>query len=204
MKKITKYIMIMMIGLLLACGMTGIYVKRQEYLQRQLAEKVLRFHVLANSDTPEDQTLKLQVRDVIGGYMQEKMQKCESKEACESFIAESMKDIERVAVETVNEAGFSYEVHAELTECDFPIKDYGAYTFPAGNYDALQITIGDGRGQNWWCVMYPNMCFENSMYEIVDEKSEEKLRAVLDEEEYRMVLNSGNYEVRLWFLEWLK
>lgn len=173
-------------------------------MQRQLAEKVLRFHVLANSDSVEDQNLKLQVRDAIGGYMQEKMQNQKSKAECERFVSEKVPEIEQLAKHVIENAGFSYEVHAELTECAFPVKTYGAYTFPAGNYDALRITIGDGKGQNWWCVMYPNMCFENSMYEVVDKKSEEKLRAVLDDEEYQMVLESGDYEVRFWLLELFK
>lgn len=201
-KQITKYILA---GVALAALVTtGMWCGRQYQLQRQLAEKVLRFHVLANSDTVEDQNLKLKVRDAIGGYMQENMQDMESKEACENFVAAQLPEIEQVAEQVVEKAGFSYEVHAELTECEFPVKTYGTYTFPAGTYDALKVTIGAGGGQNWWCVMYPNMCFENSMYEIVDEKSGEALRAVLDEEEYEAVLNSGNYEVRFWFLEIFK
>ena len=199
MKKITGYIITL--GLILVCGTAVVRCTRQEQMQRQLAEKVLRFHVLANSDSAEDQALKLQVRDVIGSYMQDKMQNQTSKAECESFIAESLPEIEHVAVRTVQKAGFSYAVHAELAACDFPVKTYGAYTFPAGTYDALQVTIGEGKGQNWWCVMYPNMCFENSMYEVVDEKAGRKLRAVLDEEEYQTVLNSGNYELRFWILE---
>lgn len=202
MKKITKYIITGMLVLMLLA--TGMWCGRQYQLQRQLAEKVLRFHVLANSDTIEDQELKLEVRDAIGSYMQEKMHNPESKEACEAFVAEQIPEIERVAAQVVEKAGFPYEVHAELTECEFPVKTYGAYTFPAGTYDALRVMIGEGEGKNWWCVMYPNMCFENSMYEVTDEKSEEALRAVLDEEEYEAVLSSGNYEVRFWFLELFK
>lgn len=202
MKKITKYIITGVLLLMLTT--TGVWCARQYQLQHQLAEKVLRFHVLANSDTIEDQNLKLEVRDAIGGYMQEKMQNLESKEACEAFVAEQIPELEQLAEQVVEKAGFSYKVRAELTECEFPVKTYGAYTFPAGNYDALKVTIGEGGGKNWWCVMYPNMCFENSMYEVVDEKSEEALRAVLDEEEYEAVLNSGNYEVRFWFLELFK
>lgn len=201
MKKITKYIIT---GIILALVTAGVLCGRQHQLQRQLADKVLRFHVLANSDSVEDQSLKLQVRDAIGGYMQENMQKQESKAACETFVAKRIPEIEQVAEQVVKNAGFSYEVQAELTECAFPVKTYGAYTFPAGNYDALKVTIGEGKGQNWWCVMYPNMCFENSMYEVVDEKAEKSLRAVLDEEEYQAVLSSGNYEVRFRFLEFFK
>ena len=202
MKKITKYIILG--TTLLVLTTTGAWCGRQHQLQQGLAEKVLRFHVLANSDSVEDQRLKLQVRDAIGSYMQENMQKQESKAACESFVAKKIPEIERLAEQVVADAGFSYEVRAELTECEFPIKTYGAYTFPAGTYDALKVTIGEGSGQNWWCVMYPNMCFENSMYEVVDSTSEKALRAVLDEEEYQAVINSGNYELRFWLLEIFK
>ncbi|MBR5127361.1 MAG: stage II sporulation protein R [Roseburia sp.] len=202
MKQITKYIISGIF--LLTVLTTGVWCGKQCYLQQQLAEKVLRFHVLANSDSVEDQQLKLEVRDAIGGYMQEYMKMTESKEDCQKMVTEQIPVIEEIVGEVVKEAGYSYEIHAELTECEFPVKTYGTYTFPAGNYDALRVTIGDGNGQNWWCVMYPNMCFENSMYEVVDEKAEESLRAVLDEEEYQAVLNSGDYEIRLWFLEWFR
>lgn len=202
MKKITRYIIAGVAAAMLLT--TGIWYGRQYQLQRQLAEKVLRFHVLANSDTVEDQNLKLAVRDAIGGFMQEKMQNLESKAECENMVAKEIPQIEQLAEQVVEEAGFSYEVHAELAECEFPVKSYGDYTFPEGTYDALKVTIGEGGGQNWWCVMYPNMCFENSMYEVVDEKSENALRAVLDEAEYQAVLNSGDYEVRFWFFELFK
>ena len=179
----------------------GVGYKKQCQLQQQMAEKVLRFHVLANSDSEEDQNLKLAVRDAVGGFMQEKTKNLDSKMECEKMVAEQMSEIEAVAEQVITEAGYSYEVHAELANCKFPIKTYGDYTFPAGNYDALKLTIGEGKGQNWWCVMYPNMCFQNSMYEVVNEESEENLRAVLDEEEYQAVLNSGNYKVRFRLLE---
>lgn len=199
MKQVTRYIITGIIVTMLL--LTGMGCKKQYQLQRQLSEKVLRFHVLANSDSVEDQNLKLAVRDAVGGFMQEKVGNLESKTACEKMVTEQITEIEAVAEQVITEAGYSYEVHAELAECKFPIKTYGEYTFPAGNYDALKVTIGKGSGQNWWCVMYPNMCFENSMYEVVNEESEENLRAVLDEEEYRAVLNSGKYEVRFWLFE---
>lgn len=178
------------------------YEKQQ--LQQQLAEKVIRFHVLANSDGAEDQQLKLSVRDAIGSYMQEELLQVEDKAACEKLIEERLEEIEQVAESVITSAGYSYEVAACLTECEFPVKTYGEYTFPAGNYEALRVTIGEGKGANWWCVMYPNMCFENSMYEVVDENAKKALREVLDEEEYEAVFASGKYEIRFRFLEWFR
>ena len=206
MRRITGYITK---GVTLILVLTMGIMCRKQYenqflLQQQLAEKVLRFHVVANSDTPEDQQLKLQVRDAVGGYMQEKMKDVCSKEECQNIVAAEIPHIEQIAQKVIEKKGYDYSVQAGLMTCEFPVKTYGRYTFPAGTYDALRVTIGEGDGKNWWCVMYPNMCFANSMYEVVDETSENALRAVLDREEYEAILKKGNYEVRFWLLELFK
>ena len=204
-KKITKYITTgVFCGAVLVGTLFGSREYTQQKMQSHLADKVLRFHVLANSDSQEDQCLKQKVRDAVGSYMYQNMQEIDSKEECERFLAEVIPDIEKQAKMVIEQEGFAYEVQAELTNCYFPIKTYGNYTFPEGNYDALRVTVGEGKGQNWWCVMYPNMCFANSLYEVTDEESGKVLRAVLDEEEYQTVLNSGKYEVRWKFLEYFK
>jgi len=201
-KRITKY---MGIGVSFFFVLLTVSQYREaQRLQEQLAEKVLRFHVLANSDSKEDQGLKLVVRDTVGGYMQEHLGMMVSKQECEAFVSMQLPEIERIAEQVIEEAGYPYDVDAELAKCEFPVKSYGEYTFPAGEYDALRITIGEGAGKNWWCVLYPNMCFMNSMYEVVDENAKEALRAVLDEEEYEAVLSSGDYEIKWSILEWLR
>lgn len=204
-EKIFKNICIgALMGTALSSGILyGVQYQQQKQLQEQLAEKVIRFHVLANSDSEEDQALKLLVRDAIGGYMQE-LPVAEDKAACEAILVERIDEIEQVAEEVIENEGYSYEVAACLTECDFPVKTYGEYTFPAGTYEALRVTIGAGEGANWWCVMYPNMCFENSMYEVVDENAKKALREVLDEEEYEAVLASGKYEIRFRLLDFFR
>ena len=191
-------ILLMMVGV-----MEGFY-GRKKIVQEQIAEKVLRFHVLANSNSEEDQKLKLQVRDAIGGLLQEKMAQVENREECEKFITEWIPKIEQTAAAVIEENGYDYSVCARLEETDFPVKTYGAYTFPAGRYEALRVTIGEGAGENWWCVLYPNMCFENSMYEVVDERGEKALREVLDEKEYEAVLKEGNYQIRLRILDFFR
>ena len=187
--------------LLMMVGVMGGFYGRKKIVQEQIAEKVLRFHVLANSNSEEDQKLKLQVRDAIGGLLQEKMAQVENREECEKFITEWIPKIEQTAAAVIEENGYDYSVCARLEETDFPVKTYGAYTFPAGRYEALRVTIGEGAGENWWCVLYPNMCFENSMYEVVDERGEKALREVLDEKEYEAVLKEGNYQIRLRILD---
>ena len=190
--------------LLMMVGVMGGFYGRKKIVQEQSAEKVLRFHVLANSNSEEDQKLKLQVRDAIGGLLQEKMAQVENREECEKFITEWIPKIEQTAAAVIEENGYDYSVCARLEETDFPVKTYGAYTFPAGRYEALRVTIGEGAGENWWCVLYPNMCFENSMYEVVDERGEKALREVLDEKEYEAVLKEGNYQIRLRILDFFR
>lgn len=196
---ITKYIITVSITIMTL--MSIFLYGRQYYVRQQLAEKVLRFHVLANSDSTADQTLKLLVRDTIGCFLQDKLENIEDKAASEECITSCLAEIETIAEQVMLEEGFTYEAKAEMTNCYFPIKTYGEYTFPAGNYDALRITIGEGKGQNWWCVMYPNMCFANSMYEVIDENSKVELQKILDEETYQSVLKSGEYELRFGFID---
>lgn len=181
-----------------------------QQLQQQISEKVLRFHVLANSDSESDQNLKLKVRDAVGNYMhnqfaifEEKEEKLNQEEA-KQFAEENLFRIEEVAKQTIQEEGYDYDVVATIGEVDFPVKTYGDYTFPGGTYEALNLTIGNGEGHNWWCVMYPNMCFSGTMYEVVSDDAEEALKEVLDEEEYQAILSSGDYEVRFKIVEYLE
>ena len=168
---------------------------RQQSLQQGIAEKILRFHVLAASDTKEDQELKLKVRDAVGVYMEEGLADALNKSESEELVRLHLGEIEAVAEQTIKEAGYDYPVTASLAYVEFPEKTYGAYVFPAGTYEALEVVIGEGKGHNWWCVMYPNLCFSGSVYEVVDEEAEERLREVLSTEEYEAVFSSGNVKV---------
>ena len=171
-------------------------------MQRNMAQKVLRFHVLANSDSREDQALKLKVRDQVGTLMAEKLKDADSLEESERIVKANLNLIENCAADVISAEGYAYPVSAALENCTFPEKTYGTYTFPGGVYEALRVVVGSGEGHNWWCVMYPNLCFANSMYE-VDAGSGEKLREVLDPKEYASVLQKGNYQVRFKLLDLL-
>ena len=182
----------------------GILYTRQARLQQAISDKVLRFHVLANSDSEADQNLKLAVRDAVGSFMQEKLTAVENLEECELVVRQSLGEIEEAAAETIAENGYDYDVTAELEHTSFPVKNYGSYTFPAGDYEALRIVIGEGNGHNWWCVLYPNMCFQGSVYEVMDESSGEELREVLTQEEYADVFDSGKMQIRWKFLDYFR
>ena len=201
---VRKWIGYIGVGSLMCAALgCGILYTRQARLQQAISDKVLRFHVLANSDSEADQNLKLAVRDAVGSFMQEKLATVENLEECELVVRQSLGEIEEAAAETIAENGYDYDVTAELEHTSFPVKNYGSYTFPAGDYEALRIVIGEGNGHNWWCVMYPNMCFSDSMYEVVDNEAGEKLREVLTTEEYEKVLAEGDYQVRMKYFSWL-
>lgn len=171
-------------------------------LQPSIASKILRFHVLANSDTACDQAVKEEVRDAVGTYLQPLLEEAESLEETKQIVSGHMEQVVGVAKQTLENKGFDYDVSARIANIDFPEKTYGAYTFPKGTYEALQIVIGEGRGQNWWCVLYPNMCFKGSVFEVIEEEASESLKEVLNPWEYADVFDSGKVEFRFKFLEY--
>ena len=186
----------------IAC-IAGLRYEQRLEMQKGIAEKIIRFHVIANSDTKADQNLKLAVRDAVGIKMSGLLKDAADRSRSEAVIRKNMEDMKQTAEKVIAERGYDYDVDICLTDTDFPVKTYGAYTFPAGNYEALEIVIGAGKGHNWWCVMYPNMCFSDTMYEVIDEDAKSSLKKVLSDEEYQKVLESGDYKVRFRYLTFL-
>ena len=183
----------------------GKYIgKTTDPLQPEIAEKILRFHVLANSDSEEDQNVKKKVRDAVGQLMGPKLADSKDLKETEHIVQQSMDEIVEVATETLEENGYHYGASARIADVEFPVKSYGEYTFPAGEYEALQVTLGEGKGHNWWCVLYPNMCFRGSVYEVVDEDAKVALREVLTPEEYEDIFRHGKFQIRFKFLEYFR
>ena len=124
----------------------------------RIEDKVLRLHVIANSDSEEDQALKLKVRDQVLATLKPLLENAEDRSSSEAIVRAHLSEVEAAARETAWQEKPGENVHAELTNTRFPEKTYGDCTFPAGNYDALQITIGEAKGKNWWCVVFPPLC----------------------------------------------
>lgn len=120
---------------------------------------IVRLHVLANSDTDEDQALKRKVRDAVIDYMRPYMLSTTSKERAEQILAEHIPIVQEIARQVIQNQGFDYPVRVELGQHLFPTKTYGELALPAGNYQALRVLIGKAEGQNWWCVLFPPLCF---------------------------------------------
>ena len=133
-----------------------------EYTEQVDADSLIRIHVLANSNTAADQALKLQVKDSVVRTLEPLLKESASIEESRRIIQSSFPQIETAALETIRQNGYTYPVSMEYGRFDFPIKYSGSFSLPAGNYESLRILIGEGRGQNWWCVLFPPLCFTDS------------------------------------------
>ena len=163
--------------------------------QEALAEKVVRLHVLANSDSAEDQTLKLQVRDAVLARAEEVLGETENRSDAEMVLREHLPELEHLAEQTVLANGYAYGVTAELAPTEFPTREYESFSLPAGEYLALRILIGEGAGQNWWCVVFPPLCTAASA-------DVAALSAGLSEEEVSLITEEEGYVLKFKTLEW--
>ena len=135
--------------------------------QQHLAGEVIRLHVIADSDSAEDQRLKLRVRDAVLEQAEQWLQGVEDRDAAEEILRTRLMDLRDLAAEVVRSAGYAYEVDAWLTPETYPTRDYGAFSLPGGKYLSLRIVIGEGEGHNWWCVVYPPLCFTGGNANVV-------------------------------------
>ncbi len=183
------------VGVIITCAFSA-YADKTE---KSIADGLIRLHVIANSDTDTDQSLKIAVRDAIvdkvGSLFADNSDKSEAREE----IIANMDEIKAIAESTIAEEGFDYDVTLSLGKSDFPTKTYGNVTLPAGTYEALRVVIGEGAGQNWWCVLFPPLCFVDAATAEMPAESSEILRASLTDEEYAMVTDSGELPVQVKF-----
>lgn len=162
-------------------------VKKISTASEDYKDKLIRFHVIANSDSDEDQNLKLKVRDAIIDYLQPKLLESESIEESESIIKKEYAELEKISKNIILENGYNYDIQVGIDYSEFPTKQYSNVILPAGEYKALRIIIGEGKGKNWWCVMFPPLCFVDEQKGIIDKDTDDKLREILTEEEYELI-----------------
>lgn len=173
-----------------------------EAVSNNISEGVFRLHVIANSDNKEDQDLKYIVRDKVLEYMNEISLGVSQKEEFIKILSDHNDKIKEVAKQTILENGYEYDVTIEIGNFAFPTKTYGDISLPASYYDALRIKIGDANGQNWWCVMFPPLCFVDVTSGVVDEDSKALLENNLNEEEYALISeDSGMIKFKFKLLE---
>lgn len=161
-----------------------------------ISGKLIRFHVIANSDSEKDQNLKLKVRDKVLEYVQPLLKDSKNIEESREILNRENEKVLEIAREVIKENGYDYSVESTLDKENFPVKTYGNITLPQGEYEAYRIIIGTGEGQNWWCVMFPPICFVDiTKGEVAYEETEEEMKKVLDDEEFNMVDNTNSENV---------
>lgn len=157
-----------------------------------IQNSVFRLHVIANSDSSEDQNLKYIVRDKVLEYINNISNKIFSKKDIIALVNSNIDEIQKIAENTIKENGYNYSVKLTVGNFAFPTKTYGDISFPSGFYDALKIEIGKASGQNWWCVMFPPLCFVDVTSGIVPQESKEIIKENLSDEEYQLVSENSN------------
>lgn len=200
MKKKTNIRMLFLAAAVVFCV---IWVKgKDDGVNQKIEQKVVRFHIRANSDSKKDQAEKLLVRDQVVAYLKPYMEQAETKEEAEKILTRKKSDIAKVARKTLKEKGRDLPVKVYMTREDFPKKDYGSYVFPKGTYDALRIDIGSARGHNWWCVMFPDLCITRESEAAKDKKTRKKLEKQVGKEGVEKL--EKKKEKLPWFLKWLE
>ncbi|MBS1340746.1 MAG: stage II sporulation protein R [Clostridia bacterium] len=164
-----------------------------------ISSSVFRLHVIANSDSAEDQNLKYLVRDALIDYMNSVSKNSNSKDEAISIAYQHKSDFYKIAKKVINDNGYDYNVNISIGNFTFPTKNYGDISLPAGYYDALKVEIGNASGQNWWCVMFPPLCFVDISTGIVPEDSKETIKDSLHTEEYNLINNAQTADVKFKF-----
>lgn len=161
---------------------------------------IMRFHVRANSDSDEDQELKLAVKEDVVTFLKPLLEDCNSVAESKQVLVSNMQNIYMVAMNTIVEQGYDYPVDIYVTEETFPEKVYGDLTFPAGDYQALRVDIGEAKGQNWWGIMYPPLCFIDDTTSVVSEEGKEILEQNLTPQEYAELFMKSDVKIesRIW------
>lgn len=166
--------------------------KSTSTLQQQIATQVLRFHIRANSDTVADQQKKIRIKQSLLEWLTPILSENTSKSETIQCIRKNLPDIRKEATRMAAPEPVTVTLQKEW----FPEKTYGTCTFPEGIYDALRVDIGQAKGHNWWCVLYPSLCFADALEPSMTEEGEEKLQQVLDEDAYDLLLHPQKLKIR--------
>lgn len=162
------------------------------YNYDDVKNSLIRFHVLANSDSKEDQTLKLKVKDKVINYLYPYLRNSKSLDESRKILIEKENNVMEIANKAIKESGYNYSVKTELGYENFPEKSYGNITLPQGKYEAFRIIIGNGKGHNWWCVMFPPLCFTDvTKGQVEEEKCKEEFDKAIEEEHIEKYKNSN-------------
>lgn len=199
MKKIKKISIILILFIIYILFSAFSY---SNTISSDISKNVFRLHVIANSNSTEDQNLKYLVRDELISYMKSISKNVSTKEEAIQIANNNIEEFYKIAKKVILDNGYNYDVNIEIGNFSFPTKTYGDISLPAGFYDALKVKIGDAKGKNWWCVMFPSLCFVDVSNGVVPEDSKENLQSNLLEEDYNLISSEDvSYKVKFKLVE---
>lgn len=180
--------------------------KKTEEIQQGIASEIIRFHVIANSDSTEDQALKIKVKDALTEALRPTLEDASDIDEARALLADSLGDLELLSNQIIRENGYTYTATASIERGYFPLKVYGDLSLPPGEYEAVRVELGASDGQNWWCVMFPPLCFVDATYNVVPDSSKEQLQYLLTDEEYEAIFDQEDVDIKIKFklLPWLE
>ena len=159
----------------------------------RIADQILRLHILADNDSTTDQELKLHVRDALLSYIQPLLSDCTSAQESEERLTASLPALVQIADRTLSSYGADYHASATISTEFFPIRRYGSLLLPPGYYRALRIVLGRGSGHNWWCMIYPSLCFTEGVTGTIAAPEKEQLGQLLDDDDYFRLFSEGSH-----------
>lgn len=199
-----------MILVAVAVFAVGTYLTKQTdtyKVQKEIADEIIRFHVRANSDSEDDQALKLLVKNQIVQFLEIELKNATSLDEARNILYDVKDEIADIALTVIREEGYEYNVNVYFEKAYFPLKTYGDMSFPPGEYEAFRVDIGEACGKNWWCVLYPPLCFVDSTYSVVPDDTKAQFQEILSDEAYRAItmddFEENTYEFRFKFLKFL-
>lgn len=192
MKKLVKWALVPVL-LFALFGCTGLVSDKMS-----LHDDLIRLHVVANSDSQEDQALKLQVRDAIASWLEPAMQTMTDKEQAHAYILKNLNELESTANQVLQKQGSSDQATVTLTQEEFGVRHYDTFSLPSGIYDSLRIEIGDASGQNWWCVVFPSLCLPAAA-----DFQDTAVASGFDEDLSKTLTREAGYEIRFFLLDCL-
>lgn len=195
--KITRKILwSVLLGTVITSYVSAYYTKAAA----NISKSVVRFHILANSDSEQDQAVKIKIRDDVAKYIEPMLRESKSAFETAEIIKDNLKNIEEYATQSAKKYGCDYGARATFGNFEFPQREYESATFPSGRYNALRILLGEGEGQNWWCVLYPQLCF-TAEDGVLTDRGYEQLKSTLTKDEYEIITSKGKVNFKFKILE---
>lgn len=203
MKKVCLWITILLMTGCFLWTVDTFYREREVRVQSEVAKEVIRFHVRANSEGEQDQSVKMEVKKAVIAYLQPILESMDTVQEAKTEILAHLQEVQQLSEAVLENCGCSYGASVSFHKERFPEKTYGDCTFPAGIYDAVVVELGSGEGHNWWCMLYPGLCFVEDTYGVVDEEKKEELEQVLSEDSYGWITEPENRKITFRW-EWLR